>query len=41
MKQTGERWRAMTPEQKSPWEALATQDKLRHEEEMAVYNANL
>lgn len=41
MKQTGERWRAMSTEQKAPWDALATQDKQRHDEEMAAYNANL
>jgi hypothetical protein len=41
MKQTGERWRAMSSEQKHPWEALATQDKQRYDEEMTAYNANL
>lgn len=41
MKQTGERWRAMSAEQKGPWEALATQDKQRYDEEMAAHNANL
>lgn len=40
MKQTGERWRAMSVEQKAPWEALAVQDKQRHDEEMAAYNAS-
>lgn len=41
MKQTGERWRAMSAEQKTPWEALAVQDKQRYDEEMAAYNNNL
>lgn len=42
MRQTGERWREMSTEQKAPWEALARQDKQRYEEEMAVYrNDNL
>jgi hypothetical protein len=39
MKQTGERWRAMSPEEKHPWEALAAQDKQRYDEEMAAHNA--
>ena len=42
MKQTGERWREMSAEQKAPWESLAKQDKQRYEEEMAEYrNGNL
>jgi len=38
MRQTGERWRQMTPQQKAPWEALSAQDKQRYEDEMAAYN---
>ena len=36
MKEAGNRWRAMTPAQKQPWEDLAAQDKARHEAEMAA-----
>lgn len=40
MKKTGERWRAMSEEERAPWEALAAQDKQRFDDEMAVYNQN-
>ena len=36
MKEAGNRWRAMTPQQKQPWEDLAAQDKARYEAEMAA-----
>ena len=39
MKETGNRWRAMTPEQRQPWEELAAQDKARYDQEMAQLNA--
>lgn len=35
----GERWRALTPEQKKKYEDLANDDKKRFNEEMAAYNA--
>ena len=37
MKETGNRWRAMTPEQRQPWEDLAAQDKARFDQEMAAH----
>lgn len=40
LKETGIRWRAMTPEQKQPWEDLAAQDKIRYEQEMAAHRLN-
>ena len=40
MKETGNRWRAMTPQQKQPWEDLAAQDKARFEQEMAAHRMN-
>mmetsp|Transcript_9180 Transcript_9180/g.19822 ORF Transcript_9180/g.19822 Transcript_9180/m.19822 type:complete len:784 (+) Transcript_9180:798-3149(+) len=33
----GERWRALTPEQKKPFEEMANKDKERHSKEMAEY----
>mmetsp|Transcript_29228 Transcript_29228/g.62951 ORF Transcript_29228/g.62951 Transcript_29228/m.62951 type:complete len:128 (+) Transcript_29228:242-625(+) len=35
----GERWRALTPEEKKKYEDLANDDKKRFNEEMAAYNA--
>mmetsp|Transcript_7849 Transcript_7849/g.14479 ORF Transcript_7849/g.14479 Transcript_7849/m.14479 type:complete len:386 (+) Transcript_7849:586-1743(+) len=35
----GERWRALTPEEKKKYEDLANNDKKRFNEEMAAYNA--
>jgi hypothetical protein len=40
LKETGNRWRAMTPQQKQPWEDLAAQDKARFEQEMAAHRMN-
>jgi hypothetical protein len=40
MKEAGNRWRAMTPQQKQPWEDLAAQDKARFEQEMAAHRMN-
>jgi hypothetical protein len=37
MKETGNRWRAMTPQQRQPWEDLAAQDKARFDQEMAAH----
>lgn len=36
----GERWRALTPEEKTTYEDLATQDKTRFQVEMQQYSAN-
>jgi len=36
-KQLGERWRALAQEDRTPWTALAALDKLRYDDEMAVY----
>jgi len=36
----GERWRALTPEQKKRFEDLAEDDKRRFQEEMGTYNAS-
>jgi hypothetical protein len=38
MKETGNRWRAMTPQQRQPWEDLAAQDKARFDQEMAAHS---
>jgi len=40
LKETGNRWRAMTAEQKQPWEDLAAQDKIRYEQEIAAHRLN-
>ena len=37
MKETGNRWRAMSLQQRLPWEDLATQDKARFDQEMAAH----
>jgi len=39
-KELGERWKALTDEQKAPYEAKAAKDKKRYEEEKANYNAD-
>lgn len=36
----GERWRALSPEDKKNYENMANNDKKRFQEEMSVYNAN-
>lgn len=36
----GERWRALTPEDKKKYEAMAAQDKVRFQMEMTQYTAN-
>ncbi|KAK9355142.1 high mobility group box domain-containing protein [Lipomyces doorenjongii] len=36
----GERWKALSPKEKVPYEARAAQDKKRYEEEKAAYLAN-
>jgi len=36
----GERWRALTPDEKSRYENLAAEDKMRFQVEMQTYNAN-
>jgi hypothetical protein len=35
----GERWRALTPDQKKQYEEMATQDKMRFQMEMRAYQA--
>jgi hypothetical protein len=36
----GERWRALTPQQKKRYEGIAAQDKVRFQLEMQQYTAN-
>merc|ERR1712024_146598 len=36
----GERWRALTPDEKSRYEHLAAEDNMRFQVEMQTYNAN-
>jgi hypothetical protein len=36
----GERWRALTPEEKQKYETAAAEDKVRFQSEIQVYNAN-
>lgn len=35
----GERWKALTPDEKTPYEAKAEADKKRYESEKELYNA--
>ncbi|CCC71794.1 hypothetical protein NCAS_0I01260 [Naumovozyma castellii] len=37
----GERWKALTPEEKEPFELKAKQDKERYASEKALYDATL
>ena len=39
-KQLGEKWRAMSQHDKAPWERMASEDRIRWQEEMKVYEAN-
>lgn len=39
-KELGARWKALTTEDKEPFEQIARDDKERYKEEMKVYNAN-
>ncbi|AJW01064.1 high-mobility group nucleosome-binding protein [Saccharomyces cerevisiae S288C] len=40
-KKLGEKWKALTPEEKQPYEAKAQADKKRYESEKELYNATL
>ena len=40
-KKLGEKWKALTPEEKQPYEAKAQADKKRDESEKELYNATL
>ena len=39
-KQLGERWKALSPKQREPYEAKAKADKERYESEKASYNVS-
>merc|ERR1740136_578445 len=36
----GERWRALTPEEKTKYEAMSAEDKMRYQVELQQYTAN-